>query len=111
MKKVYYVEADCENGYNDEFVFWANTKVMATFTKRKEAVDWLIGRTRFLKDWCKEEITTMKKNAKKHKYNQTITIDCYKFLVDDDFNIEVDNVWDSDYEHTLIDSRYIMGRY
>lgn len=110
MKKVYYVEADCENGYNDEFVFWANTKVMATFTKRKEAFKWLIRRSRLLKEWCANEIKAIRKHNKQFGTDTTITFDLYKAIVDDDFDIEIDNIFETDNYH-VIESRYLVGRY
>lgn len=107
MKKVYYVECDCSNSQGLDFVFYANEKIMATFTTRKEAVKWLIGRTRFIKEWCKDEI----KDMKKRYLDLTISVDCYKFLVEDDFDIGVGNVWGNNYEYQMIDSRYLCGRY
>ena len=112
MNTIYYCECDSNDNYGMELVYYLNTKFMATFEKRKNAIEWLVNRGRFLKkDWCKNDVKRIRKHNKKYGLNTTITFDCYKFIVDDDFDINEDNVWDNDYDHELIDSRYFVGRY
>ena len=111
MKTIYYCECDSNNSIGMDLVFWLNEKAMATFTKRKTAKEWLIDRYHFIKDWFAEDIKSIKKHNKQFNLDTTITIDLYKAIVDDDFDINVDNIWNTDCEYELIDSRYLLGRY
>lgn len=105
MKKVYYVECDSDKARGMSLVMWLNEKAMATFNQRVEAHAHMVERFRTLKWRAEEELKCLKAEG------VTVTIDLYKFIVPNSFDIDVDNVWDADYEHELIDSRYLCGRY
>lgn len=107
MKTIYYCECDSNNEVGMDLVYWLNEKFMATFNKRKDANEWLVKKHKYLKTLCFTDV----KKIKKQGLDTTITFDLYKFKVDDDFDVEVDNPWDKNYEYNLIDSRYLCGRY
>lgn len=111
MKKIYYCECDSNNDYGMNLVYWLNTKFMATFNTRKEAHEWFVKRSKFLKDWCASEIKAIKEHDKQFKTDTTITFDLYKAIVDDDFDIEVDNMWETDCKYQVIAMKYLVGRY
>lgn len=111
MKTIYYCECDSNNSIGMDLVYWLNEKFMATFTKRKEAHQWLVERVRYLKERCANDIKRIKKYDKQFNIDTTITFDLYKAIVDDDFNIDVDNMWNTNCEYELIEMRYLVGRY
>ena len=112
MKRVYYIDCDCNNDYGMELVRSCNERVSLMTYSRSEALSHLKQARKLLKWKFKETLAELKKKAKKDNVDIVITIDCYSGKVSDEFDIEVDNFFDesSDNYHTIA-SRYLLGRY
>lgn len=113
MKYVYLVETNSDNACHDyngyDFEYYLNNQYWKIFKTKNEAKEYMV--------WLK--------NLVKQKYSQqvgierarqnTITIDLLRYEINDDKDffddkaVYLSDLWD--YEHYLIDSRYICGRY
>lgn len=112
MKRVYYIDCDCNNDYGMKLVRSCNEKISLATYSRSEALSHLKQARRLLKWKFKEELNELKKKAKKDNLDIVITIDCYAGKVSKDFDIDKDNFFDesSDNYHAIA-SRYLLGRY
>lgn len=113
MKKVYCIDVNCETSLAQELVNLMNEKVCRVFAKRKDAIKHLVGSYHYLKERYHEELygVTLHNNTFLQVSQwETITIDCYKAVVEDDFDLETDSIFETDNYH-IIDSRYLCGRY
>lgn len=117
MKKVYFIDCDCDTRLGQEIVWSINEKYSRGFYTRKEAIAYLKKIYHICKERYKDDIwgiTTH--NGKQLQLGrwETITLDCRKGIVSDDFDWNDDkrSFFEEavDTQH-LIDSRYLCGRY
>lgn len=103
MKKVYMVDFNSE--YNCNLIKELNSDDFYDygFTTLKSAKEYMLSTLKKVKQLFAKEINEEKKNG------NTITIDLTRYYVDDDWEDYGDDLWN--YDHELIDSRYLLGRY
>ncbi len=113
MKKVYLVETNADfachiyNGY--DFEYYLNNTYWRIFPTLKEAKQYLVSTTKTIKERFGEQINIEKKRK------NTITVDLVRYNIDDnkdffeDKTVYLEDLWC--YEHQLVDSRYLCGRY
>ena len=109
MKKIYYLELDSEHARSceleDKIWDWFSMYYWGFYATRKEAHAKMVeayqeakaqGWLNRLKDEADEE--------------QVFTIDLWKAIVDDDFDVEEETIWLVD-DRQLLECRYLVGRY
>ena len=101
MKKIYYIDVDSE--FFSEIVWFMNEKVDRLFETRKQAFEYLVKAKNYLKERYNEDLHYEK------KIGNTITINLYKVIVPK--NVDIHKVEVFDYDYSMIDSRYLCGRY
>jgi len=103
MKKVYFI--DCDSEFATDMCGYVNEKFDCGFNTRKEAIAYLIRATKEAKDYFAIGLKEEKEQG------NTITLDCYKVLVEDDFDWEENYSPIFEHDHFVIESRYLCGRY
>lgn len=108
MKYVYLVEVESEHDYTD-LRYDLDNKYWKIFKTLKQAKEYMVKiKDDILKHYAKEI-------EEENKNKNTFTIDLMRYYIFDNkdfFNdkaVYLSDLWD--YEHYLVDSRYLCGRY
>ena len=112
MKKVYYIDVNCDSCLAQGLVNNMNEKVSRGFHSRTRAIGYLKYVYHYLKERFGAELESLKKHCKEFGASETITIDVYKGIVNNKFDFGDDNFFeDASGNYHIIDSRYLLGRY
>lgn len=113
MKKVYLVEINadfaCHEYLGYEFEYYLNNFYWKILPTLKEAEAYMQDIKEKIKEKFASEIAIEKKRS------NTLTIDIQRYNIDDDKDffedkaVYLEELWN--YEHVLVDSRYLCGRY
>ena len=112
MKKVYWVDVGCDTHLAQGLVNDMNEKICRGFHSRTRAIGYLKYIYQYLKERYAKDIDDLKSYCKEYDYDETITIDVYKGVVYNKFDFGDDNFFEEASDnYSLIDSRYLLGRY